>query len=288
MLTASESEIYGRFGYGIAAWRLGLSAQRAHVRFRDTAPDAGSMRLVTRPDGEVVLPAIYERTRRLRAGMVSRPDFWWPAVFWDWFGGPTKPFFVAVHANASGVDDGYVAYEMMGEWHGGLPDRRLVIWDLQAESPETQLALWRFLFGVDLVGTVAGVNLAIDDPLRLAVTDTRRIRVDYVNDGLWIAPLDIATTLAARTYAIDGALVIEVEGQCYKLDGGPAGAQCTTTDANPDLVCPRSTVGAALLGGVKWTELAAAGLADERVAGALVRADLMFSTAPAPVLLSYF
>src|SRR2546423_4205932 len=35
MLTASESVIYGRFGYGVATWRLGASADRARVRFRD-------------------------------------------------------------------------------------------------------------------------------------------------------------------------------------------------------------------------------------------------------------
>ncbi len=34
ILTASESSIYGRFGYGVAAWRLGVSARRAGRRVR--------------------------------------------------------------------------------------------------------------------------------------------------------------------------------------------------------------------------------------------------------------
>ena len=50
--------------------------------------------------------------------------------------------------------------------------------------------MWRFVFGVDLIGTVAASNLPIDDPLRHVVTDSRRVRVDFVNDHLWLAPLD--------------------------------------------------------------------------------------------------
>src|SRR5712691_10615209 len=33
ILTASEGSIYGRFGYGVATWRLGVTADRARIAF---------------------------------------------------------------------------------------------------------------------------------------------------------------------------------------------------------------------------------------------------------------
>src|SRR5215471_7565975 len=72
MLTASESIIYGRYGYGIAAWRLGLTAERARVQFAPHVSDEGRMRIVERAEAEQFLPALYE-TMRARPGAVSRP-----------------------------------------------------------------------------------------------------------------------------------------------------------------------------------------------------------------------
>ncbi|HWS46937.1 MAG TPA: GNAT family N-acetyltransferase [Acidimicrobiia bacterium] len=292
MLTASESVIYGRFGYGVATWRVALSAERTRLRFTGD-DDSGAIRLVTRAEGEAALPPIYEQSRRARAGMVSRPDFWWPGVFWDHIGGgPDKAFFVAAHSDASGADDGFVAYQLEGGWNGGLPDRELLVWDMQACSPAAHAALWRYVFGVDLVSKVTITNAPVDDPLRHLVTDSRRVRVDFVNDGLWIAPLDVATMLAARTYAIEGVLVIEVhdgDRPCrYALEGGPDGATCRASTARADLACSAQTLGATILGGTRFSELAYAGLVDEAASGALTRADAMFATAPAPALLSYF
>jgi predicted acetyltransferase len=293
ILTASESSIYGRFGYGVAAWRLGITAPRAHVDFASDLGTSGSMRMLSRSDAEVVVPRIYDDARRLRAGMVTRPDFWWPTVFWGFSEGPGKAFFVAVHTDASGRDDGYVAYEIEGDWAGGVPDRRLLIWDMQSTNDEARAALWRFAFGVDLIGKVTATNVPVDDPLRHLVRDGRRVRTDFVNDGLWVAPLDPAAFLAARRYAIEGHVAIQVHAvdgsvSTFALDGSERDAKCVATGESPDLVCASRTLGACSLGGTKWSELAQAGLVEERTAGALVRADAMFATRPAPAMVGYF
>jgi predicted acetyltransferase len=292
MLTASESAIYGRFGYGIATWRVGLSADRARVRFVDDDDD-GRMRIVTRDEAEKVLPSLYDRVRPLRAGMVSRPDFWWPQVFWEQFaGGKDDAFFVAVHTDAAGIDDAFVGYEIKGEWHHGHADRNLIAHDMQAVDGRSRAALWRYVFGVDLIKTVSTWAAPVDDPLRHIVTDGRRVRVEHIIDGVWLAPLDPATVLTARTYAIDGRFVIDVhtpagESQKVLLEGGPAGAQCTATDAAPDLTCSTATLGACLLGN-RWSEFADAGLVDARDRDTLVQADAMFMTTPAASMLSAF
>ena len=69
MLTASESSIYGRYGYGVAAWRLGMTAARARIAFSCPDDDDGCMRIISREEAELELPALYERGRGARAGM---------------------------------------------------------------------------------------------------------------------------------------------------------------------------------------------------------------------------
>jgi predicted acetyltransferase len=293
MLTASESVIYSRYGYGVATWRLGLSVERARAHFGPGAPGGGRMRMLEREDAEKVLPAVYEQIRPLRPGAVSRPDFWWPSVFWGNFAGKDKAFFAAVHSDDAGNDDGYVAYEIDGEWNDGLPDRRLLVWDMQARSGAAHVALWRYLLGVDLVATVSVTNAPIDDPLRYVVTDGRRVRVDFVNDGLSVAPLDPAPVLAARTYSVPGRLVLAVHEpggprRVLALDGGPDGAQCVPSTDEPDLECTTAMLGACVLGGTRWSELAYAERVAARDAAVLTRADAMFACAPAPAMLSYF
>jgi predicted acetyltransferase len=293
ILTASESAIYGRYGYGVAAWRLAITAERARIAFAGPDDDDGSVRLVTRAEAVIALPPIYERTRGTRAGMVSRPDFWWPQVFWDYVVPPKKACFYAIHTNAGGRDDGYVAYEVDGDWVGGLPQRKLTVVDMQAESSATWISLWRFVFGVDLVATVSAVNQPIDDPLRHVVTDGRHVRVDYVNDHLWLAPLDPRAVLAARSYTVPGRVIIEVHApdgttSTVAVESDANETSCVATTEAPDLVCDAAVLGMCALGGNRWSELADAGRVDVGRTEVLALADAMFLTIPAPALLSGF
>ena len=220
ILTASESSIYGRFGYGVAAWRLGLTAERARIAFAactTTTPAACASSRETKPRG--CCRRSTNGPGRTRAGMVSRPDFWWDQVFWDFMLGRAKANFIAIHSDADGHDDGYVVYEIIGDGSGGLTDRPQALDHRHAGRlvPASWIALWRYVFGVDLIGTVAAFNLPIDDPLRHVVVDGRWVRVDFVNDHLWLAPLDPLAVLGARTYTVPGRVVIEVhapDGTC--------------------------------------------------------------------------
>jgi predicted acetyltransferase len=293
MLTASESVIYGRFGYGVAAWRLGITAARARIAFARTDEDDGRMRILTRDESERELPALYEQVRGRRAGMVSRPDFWWPQVFYGFLFDKSKACFAAVHTDAHGHDDGYVAYEISDEWAGGLSDRRLSIFDMHAESPAALTALWRYVFGIDLIATIAASNLPIDDPLRHMVVDARHVRVDYVNDNLWIAPLDPRALLAARAYTVPGRVVVQVHAPdgattTLAVEAGDDGTSCAITTDSPDLVCDSAVLGMCVLGGNRWSEVAAAGRLEVTRPEALALADAMFLATPAPALLSYF
>ncbi len=227
--------------------------------------------------------------------MVTRPDFWWEQVFWDFMVGHAKAHFIAIHADADGNDDGYVVYEITGDGSGGLTtDRKLSIIDMQALTPAAWIALWRFVFGVDLIGKVEAFNQPVDDPLRHVVTDGRWVRVGFVNDHLWLAPLDPAAVLDARTYTVSGRVVIEVRAPdgthttvAVEASADGTGRAVTTGEA-ADLACDTAVLGMCALGGNRWSELAAAGRVDVRRAEALATADAMFLATPAPALLSFF
>jgi hypothetical protein len=60
------------------------------------------------------------------------------------------------------------------------------------------------------------------------------------------------------------------------------------TDAEPDLVLDVADLGAAYLGGVSFSALARAGLVEQRIPGALARADGMFRSEPQPYAMTWF
>jgi len=111
--------------------------------------------------------------------------------------------------------------------------------------------------------------------------------VGLVADWLWVRLVDVPAALAARRYGAEGRVTVEVadtfcpqnEGR-YQLEGGPAGAGCNPTTAASDLALSVADLGAAYLGGVRFSTLARAGRVEELTAGALARADAMFASEP--------
>jgi predicted acetyltransferase len=184
-------------------------------------------------------------------------------------------------------------YGISSDWTGGVPSKRLHVIDLISLDSHARTALWHFLVGVDLVSTVVASTLPVDEPLRFMLRDPRRVRVDYLNDGLWLCVHDEARVLAARTYPNEDRLVLEVhraggDAARFEVEGGPDGAQCRPTSASADVVLPAAQLGAIYLGGISFNELGAAGLVEAASAGAIARADRMFGTQPPPTMTSWF
>ena len=141
--------------------------------------------------------------------MVSRPDSWWPEVFWVTEAG--RALFDVVHEDATGRADGYVSYEIKGEWYGGFADRELYVWDLQAVNPIARAALWEFVFGVDLVAKILATNLPADEPLRFLLADRRQLRTDFFIDSVWVlAARRRGTARGAHVLDVRASSTIEV------------------------------------------------------------------------------
>ena len=229
-----------------------------------------------------ILPAVYETVRRERAGMVTRPESWWPHVLWP-MTQADKALFVVVHEDAHGARR-RVRRRTRSPASGAAasPTARLTVFDIQATNATARAALWQYLLGVDLVATVAADRLPIDEPLRLLLRDPRRARVDFVNDDMWLAPLDPRALLEARRYSVfDGHLVIEVtdlEGRAvrFAVEGNEHAAQCTVTDAAPDVSCSTATLGALAARREPLDAVRGGRLAQEHGRGRLAYADAMF------------
>src|SRR5205823_3769751 len=77
-------------------------------------------------------------------------------------------------------------------------------------------------------------------------------------DDLWVRIVDVPGALEARRYRIEGRLVLEVDdprrpgaGGRFELEGGPDGARCVRTDAEPEVVLDVGVLGSLYLGGVR-------------------------------------
>jgi predicted acetyltransferase len=103
--------------------------------------------------------------------------------------------------------------------------------------------------------------------------------------SLWVRLVDVPAALAARAYASDPDVVLEVTDAFCAWNAGRyrlAGGACEPTEAEPDLALDASALGAAYLGGTTLRELAGAGRVRELRAGALARASGAFRGDVAP------
>src|ERR1035438_1165640 len=86
-LFASESGIYGRYGYGCASGQLRLTIRRGEGALRPgragrPGPDHGSVRLRTAQPAELgtELAKVYDSAVPHRPGMMARDERWWQSL----------------------------------------------------------------------------------------------------------------------------------------------------------------------------------------------------------------
>jgi predicted acetyltransferase len=289
ILNASETGIYGRFGFGSADRVLRIELDTDHVVLAGpVAP--GDVRLVDAKEAGPLLADLYERWGRRRPGTVSRSDAWWALMLHEtasWRGGGDP--FVAVHHEPGGEPDGYAVYRSIEEWRRGHPSGRVEVRELEAATSEAEAALWRFLCDLDLRTRVVAYPRPLDDPLAWRLTQPRRAWITTATDLLWVRPVDVAVAMGDRRYAIEDELVLEVadasrpdQAGTYRVGGGPDGAECGRVDTAADLRLDVSVVGSLALGGIDAGEMGAAGRITEVTPGALARADRFFRWRPAP------
>ncbi|MDX3578011.1 MULTISPECIES: GNAT family N-acetyltransferase [unclassified Streptomyces] len=292
VLTASEPDIYGRFGYGAATFALQAEIDTSRVRL--AVPDgADEVRLRYADPGAqlAVCEAVYARTVPGRAGMLARQPGWERLGLLDPESerGGASPL-QCVLAERDGEVTGYVRYRVRPEWGHSGQNGRVLLQDLTAVDAPSQAALWRFLFGIDLTASLEVRGRPVDDGWQHLVSDVRRCEL-RVRDALYMRLVEVGAALEARTYQAPVDVVLDVEDAfCpwnsgrWRLSGDVKGAVCSRTTDPADLALSVRELGAAYLGGVSLAALGAAGRVREVRRGALTEAALAFGAVTAPWL----
>lgn len=283
-LRASEATIYGRYGYGVASSSQSVEVRTARAALRPDVGSGGPVRLLDTAHAWDVLPRVYAENRPARPGTIDRPGVWWQGLRLRTESAP-GPAYVAVHG-APGSESGFVRYRPINTERWFISDQRtIVVEDFFAPSAEAYLGLLRFLLGLDLVDRVVFWMLPLDDPLPWLVADRRAVHVTAVHDETWLRVIDVQTALAARRYVGDGDVTIAVNdpllpdnSACFAVSGDGV----AVTDGRPDLAVDVEGLGAVLLGGATWRDLAVAGLARTGDPAALAVADRLFAVPEAP------
>ena len=280
-LYANESIIYGRFGFGIGSLREDWSIDRQHTAFARPYEQRGRMVFVNPAEMRRIFPKVYRRATEARPGVIQRPGFAWDSIVIDLeeHRRGASAYFHVVY-DQEGRFEGYVTYR--------IKDSALLVDELMATSGEAHSALWRFCLDVDTMSSTKADGCPVDDPLWWMLADPRRLRRS-VRDAMWLRLVDVPAALAGRSYAQNGRLVIGVrdpfcswnEG-CFELEGGPEGTECKLSSNSPELELSAADLAATFLGTVRFSTLAHAGRVQERVPGALLRADDMFAAQPHP------
>ena len=284
-LWASESIIYGRFGYGLAHETADYQITRDHSHINYSPSSAGTVRQIEKSEARESWPAIWEAAGREVPGFISRSPGWWnQRVFRDhpdWRDGFTENFYV--NYEGPGGTEGYLRYRTKGAWTPrGIHEGVVRVNELIALTPDAYAALWQYAFSLDLMATIEADYRRLDEPLLHMLRDPRRL-VRNSGDGLWLRVIDVEAALAARRYTVPGRIVLEVTDSFrpqnsgrYALEGSPTDARCSRTSDPADLSLGIADLGAAYLGGTRLKILAEAG----RVTGskeALGLADTMFA-----------
>jgi predicted acetyltransferase len=275
-LWASEEGIYGRFGYGRASFAGDIALAREHTQFDSPLELRGSLRLVEPDEALEAFPPLWDEVARLRPGMILRTSEWWEdrAVSDPperrWGGGPKRLALL----ERDGVAAGYAMYRHRFDFEEGSSASKLEVVEAIGIDPAATASVWRFLLDIDWTATITASLVPPDHPLFFLLEQPRRMKY-RMGDGLWVRLVDVGAALAGRIYAEDGDLVLEVSDAVCPWNAGRWRLDGERTDAPADLALNVATLGAAYLGGMRLATLAQGGHVEERVAGAVDRADGM-------------
>jgi predicted acetyltransferase len=286
-LTVTEATIYGRWGFSPAAWASHVVVDTRRARW--TGPTApGRLDFVARESLPERLAAVHERLRVRRPGAVPGWEGRWRGV-----AGLTpdakdaKKVRAVAYTDTAGMERGIIVYTI--EERDEYTEHELQVRALFADGDEALAALWRFAIEHDLVGKVTAELQPSVPPVQWMVSDRRAVTAT-LTDHHWLRVLDVPRALASRGYAHSLDVVVGVddalgfaEGAWRILIGADGEASVERTEAEPKVRMPVGSLASLLLGGVRATELATAGLV--RGAGPhLAAIDAAFAPAATPLL----
>jgi len=283
-LWASESRIYGRFGYGLASLIGSIELPRERTSFAEPFEPRGTVRLVDKEEALETFPAIHEALLAQRPGGFRRTRVWWETR--RLVTSPQRPVPPLNRAllELDGEPAAYALYVVNQSFDGLYSTGNVTVREAIGATPEALAELWRWLLDLDWIAHVKADLLPVDHPLFLLLTEPGRMHFT-VNEGVWVRLVDVGAALAARAYASDEPLVLEVRDAFCDWNAGRwrlAGGRAERTDEAPQLALDVTALGSVYLGGFTFAQLREASRVEEHAAGAVERADRVFGSWPKP------
>ena len=291
MLTATESALYGRYGFAPAAMTADLRIETRRAAWSGPLPH-GRLQFISQEEFRTSAPGLFERVRRTVPGEVEICDLRWDQISGYAWADKGAKLRAVRYDDEQGSPQGVALYKVEG---GDMTQSTLEVRFFVAVTADAYAALWRYLLEVDLVSEVTATMRSVDEPLRWMVGDMRAIQI-MPRDHQYLRILDVPATLRARTYSAPGTIALVVtddsgpaEGR-YLLDIDTAGL----AEVRPLTgAAPRGSAAVALtvnelsaiyLGGVPAATLAAAGRLTELRPGSAVTVDGSFRSPRTPAL----
>jgi predicted acetyltransferase len=288
MLIAAEWPIYGRFGYAPAVTCASYVYHPRRPRATLPAPPAGSVRQVEADELVKAARTIFETARRRSPGQVDRRDPWWDRrLAQDGYEPIGKRPNWILHEGPDGPD-GLLAWKVARDFDLSGELGAIEVDEFFAANDTAYRDLWGYLGGIDVINEVRLDDRPLDEPIRWLLPDARALHLKDTFDYLWVRLLDLPVALAARDYAMPGRVVLDVVDDTVDgfaagrvaLEVDDSGARCEPTTAPADLRVDQRALAACYLGGYRLRSLLAG--VEELTAGALARADVMFSVPQPP------
>jgi predicted acetyltransferase len=299
MLTVSEATIYGRWGFGPAAYSADYRIDTRGLRITAPMP-AGRVHRVEAAALRPLAPGIAARAHARVGGEVPSDALHWDRSF-------ALAARTASHApqlraarydDASGEPQGFVLYSV-AEDAVDFSAHTLTVEHLCAATDDALVGLWRYVLEQDLVGTVQAALRPVDEPLPWMVSNPRAVQTVASREHLWLRVLDVPAALCARRYAAADSVLLRVadplgfaEGE-WMLSTTPDGDATVTAPAGEPhgaaiIELGVEALGALLLGGTPVEALRVAGRLVEGAPGSADRLDAMLHVARAPWLSTWF
>lgn len=281
VLTASESTIYGRYGFAPAAAAANWIIDVQRVTWIGPVP-VGRVDYISRERLSQLAPGLHERARLAAPGELAMPGGHWERFARTRLDADDPGKARAVqYADREGVVRGLALYTAE-ENDDDFARSTVHVSYLLADGPDAYAALWRFFVQMDLIGEVRANELALDEPLLWMISDQRAATIT-VRDHQYVRLLDVPAALERRRYGAPGVLALDVSdpldiaGGRFMLRVDEAGWGTVTPwdgDAPEGAVTVRlgvTELSAAYLGSVSLATLAAAGRVQATDAEAAAR-----------------
>src|SRR5207253_9637599 len=148
-LWASEETIYGRFGYGLAAWCGEIKLPRVWNAYAEPFERRGQTRFVTPEEAATLFPPVWEALMRERPGVFQRTKPWWELrrlrMPDEEKANPKR----LVVLELDGSVQAYAVYRLFTSFEEGLSTSRLEVSEAIGASPQATAEIWRFLLDID-------------------------------------------------------------------------------------------------------------------------------------------